>query len=256
MCVWRTWRQNPNRESGRDVDPTLGPNFALLSAVHPDSIPTRTATSCASWLRLMHRLCVLTLPDLGFSYPDPFWSRRPPPRRLQIQDTPALTPVPSHRTSGLCEYSHLASPYFLRPPPSSGSHDIDLSGPDVSSLLCDLIPYTCRLLIQSWLYQTSSAKTDPASDPSALCPDASDASPASHASCASWLALQCPATSHASRYYLATFLASWPNLAPSLRLDYPRLFLSSLLSPDAAIAPHHLFSASWPTPHPCSCNHN
>jgi len=31
----------------------------------------------------------------------------------------------------------------------------------------------------------SSAKTDPASDPSALRPDASDASPASHASCAS-----------------------------------------------------------------------
>jgi len=32
---------------------------------------------------------------------------------------------------------------------------------------------------------STSAKTDPASDPSALRPDASDASPASHASCAS-----------------------------------------------------------------------
>ena len=36
-----------------------------------------------------------------------------------------------------------------------------------------------------YVYRTSSAKTDPASDPSALRPDASDASPASHASCAS-----------------------------------------------------------------------
>ena len=35
------------------------------------------------------------------------------------------------------------------------------------------------------IFVTLSAKTDPASDPLALRPDASDASPASHASCAS-----------------------------------------------------------------------
>jgi len=40
-------RRNANRESGRKVGSTLRPDFALLGAIRPDAIRTRTPTSCA-----------------------------------------------------------------------------------------------------------------------------------------------------------------------------------------------------------------
>ena len=54
--------------------------------------------------------------------------------------------------------------------------------PPAQSYAIHPCPNTLKLLQQDVF---TSAKTDPASDPSALRPDASDASPASHASCAS-----------------------------------------------------------------------
>ena len=109
LWVWRTWRPNANRESGHDVDPTLRPDFALLSAVRPDAIPTRTPTSCASWLRLVHRLCVLTSPDLGFSRPDAFRSRTLLPwRRFLLTKRQGFFHLPTSHPDIFC--SHLPRP--------------------------------------------------------------------------------------------------------------------------------------------------
>jgi len=60
------------------------------------------------------------------------------------------------------------------------------------------IPVVVCHVFKARLEMATSAKTDPGSDPSALCPDASDIFSASDASCASSLALQHPATFHTS----------------------------------------------------------
>jgi len=75
QCVWRTWRRNANRESGRDVGSTLCPDLALLGAIRPDAIRTRTPTFSASWLRLVLYYSVLTSPELRLSRPDDVYLR-------------------------------------------------------------------------------------------------------------------------------------------------------------------------------------
>jgi len=130
LCVWRTRRLKANRESGRDVDPTLHSDFELLSALRSDAIPTQTPTSCVSWLRLVHCLCVLTSPDLGLFSADTFGTRTLPPWwEVLLTEPQGFVHLPTSHPDVFCTHLPPPGPTMLISPVLTSRHFFLISPP-------------------------------------------------------------------------------------------------------------------------------